>query len=100
MVVKGETVTPPGGPASNATIWLPPSNAPASATAAPADGIVSRCGRRQRYSGTATRISPATSAMMIWRRTGRSPPPRPRYRYGDGWEGGLEGNGGRFMERL
>ena len=31
--------------------------------------------------------------MMIWRRTGRSPPPRPRYRYGDGCDGGLPVDG-------
>src|SRR5579871_1804814 len=37
--------------------------------------------------------------MMSWSFTGRSLPPRPRYRYGDGWEGGLEVKGGRFMER-
>jgi hypothetical protein len=43
-------------------------------------------------------MSPATSAMMSWSFTGLSLPPRPRYRYGEGWEGGLEVNGRRFME--
>src|SRR5688572_9992390 len=33
---------------------------------------------------------------MICTRTGRSPPPRPRYRYGDGADGGTDRDGGRI----